>query len=493
MPFSYFNKKRTVEIYFILYLAALMLLIPDMKEKNDLSNSNTISDNTLFKIFPEKTVLNTRISFDSTGFKVLNSDSVNLIYYSGNVKDIEFDFQIENKLLNQVLNINSESNIRNYFKYRDVPELKAVYFIWKPPVIDKRSYVYNVKVSANAILEIIDPTTKNISFRKYNSKTQFSLVVSYFDNQTGMPYFASKIDSVPFMQSGQASNEIFNNTGEIFFDFENKKVNSLISEEWTNKINIWGINLNNELGSKPELRITNFPENNSGTAYIKQITNNSIVVSGRTPQYGNSKVNIKFTRKSDKSIIQDEFVVYPIPLIEPSYPSIAYPLQSYRIDPNFPEINDKNYMIKISLENKTIYNSYSNNSFNFIPEENQIGKTLYLERFINGSLYGKSYPIYIKQYPPPQIVRIQNIGSKKTRIIVNCFGYVDNNENFIKTVDINGNAIWNEILGQSSFNRSNLMLTQVFEIRAKNENQPFEYKIRVQDQRGNWSSTVNYP
>jgi hypothetical protein len=470
-----------------------MLLIPDLKEKDNNNGPNSTSDNSLFKIFPEKTVLNTRISLDSIGYNILASDSINLIYYSGNVKDIEFDFQIENKVLNQVININSESNIWNYFKYRNVPELRAVYFIWKPPIIDRRSYVYNVKVSASAVVDIFDKSLKKNVLRKFNSKTQFSLVVSYFDKQTGLPFLASQKDTNTSTNFSTIPTGGTINTGEIFFDFESKKINALTTEEWTNKINLWGINLNSELASKPELKVMNSPDNNLGTAYVKQISNNSIILAGRPPHFGNSRIKIKLVRKSDKSSSEDEFLVYPIPLLEPSFPSIVYPQQNYKIEPNLPEINEKSFLVRIQADNKILYSSTNTNSFSFSADDNQIGKTLYLERFINGVQYGKSYPINVKQFPAPQIVRIQNIGSKKTRIIINSFGFVDGSENFIKNIDIIGNAVYSEIIGQSSFNRSNLMFTQVYEVKAKIDGAPFEFKIKAQDQRGNWSTTESYP
>jgi hypothetical protein len=470
-----------------------MLLIPDLKDKNSSSLEDKATDNSLFKIFPEKSVLNTRISLDSLGYNVIVTDSVNLIYYSGNVKSINFDFQIENKALNQVLNISSGSNIKNYFRFKEVPELKAMYFFWEPPIIDKRNYVYNVKVFANALVEIFDINTGRNIQKKLTSSTQFSLVVSYFDNQTGMPYLASQRDTVimPSALQGNQNNLISN--GEIFFDFANKRVNSLITEEWSNKFNIWGINLNNDLGSKPEIKVINFPENNQGSAYIKQITNNSITLAGNTPNFGTSRVIIKFVRKSDKSTVEDEFVVYPIPVIEPSFPSLMFPKQVYRIEPNLPELNNKNFLVKVFTENKILYSAINSNSFNFTPDENLVGKTLYFERYINGALYGKTYSMAVKQYPAPQIARIQNVGTKKVRITVNTFGFVEGNDNYVKDIELQGNGTYSEIIGQSFFNKSNFMFTQIYEIKAKNESIPFEFKIRVQDQRGNWSNFETYP
>jgi len=159
-----------------------------------------------------------------------------------------------------------------------------------------------------------------------------------------------------------------------------------------------GNELNNDLGSKPEIKIINSPESNNGSAYIKSTNNNTLILAGKTPQYGNSRVKIKLIRKSDKSSIENEFVIYPIPLLEPNFPSIMYPQQVYKFDPNLPEISNKNFLLKIISDNKVLFSSYNSNSFNFVVDENLIGKTIYFERYIDGNLYGKSYPIQIKQY-----------------------------------------------------------------------------------------------
>ncbi len=170
-----------------------MLLIPDLQDKNKSSSADSSIDNSLFRIFPDKTVLNTRISLDSLGMQSVSSDSINTIYYFGNVKKIDFDFQVENKALNQSIRINPESIIWNFFRFREAPDLRAVLFSWKPPILDNKNYVYNVIVTAKADIEVFDKAKKKNILRKFNSTTQFSLVVNYYDNQTGLLISSLKI------------------------------------------------------------------------------------------------------------------------------------------------------------------------------------------------------------------------------------------------------------------------------------------------------------
>lgn len=488
------NKRRPVEIYFILYLAALMLLIPDLKDTKKSTSNEISSNNNLFTIYAEKSILITRISIEENGYRLISADSVNFIYYNGNVNNIDFNFQIENKSLNQVLNINSSNNLYDFFKYKEIPELKAASFQWNPPLLDGRNYIYTVKVNAVATVNVKSDNSGIPTPQKLNASTQFMLVVAYYDSRTGLPFIATKQDSTQIKSiDSNLFTSLFKNTGEIFFDFENKIVNALTTDEWTNQVNFFGINLTNELMSKPEISVINSPENNQGSAYIKQISNNAIILGGKTPLFGKTKVKIKLTRKIDRNSVEDEFIVQPIPIQEPTVPSVIFPLQNYKIDPSFPEVPKKNFYTKISLDNRIILQSYSSDILNLIVDESYIGKTLFFERFINGKNYSKAYSIQVKAYPQPQIVRIQDVGTNKVKLIVNSYGVVNGRDNLVKNVQIDGNGIFTELVGQASTNKQSFIYTQVYEIKPRDDSKPFEFKIRVQDQRGEWSNYEKYP
>lgn len=482
------SRRKPIEIYFILYLAALMLLIPDLKQKDKSSQSDSVVSENIFRIFPEKNILTTRISFDSLGKSVIQTDSVNYIYYSGDVKNVTYEFQVINKQLNQYITINSKDNSFNFFRYYQLPELKAVIFVWQPPIIDRRNYVLDVKVMA-----IGTRINKDNSETQVKSTTQFSLVVSYIDNQTGLPFTIVSSDSAG---SGRRDTVYQQNSfgySELFIDFQYRKVRSLINDDWENKVIIYGVNLLNDLKRKPEIWINNKPENNNGSVFIKQITNNSITLGGKTPQFGSSRVKIKLTRRTDGNSIEDEFTLEPLPITQPIFSSVIYPNQQYTINPNFPDLENKTYSVRVFSENRTIYSSNSNNSFFLTVDDGLINKSVFLERTINGNLYGQTYQIQVKSYPIPNITKIQSIGTNRVRVIVNSFGIYSGKENYIKSVEIDGNGVYKELVGQTVTNRKDLTYTQVYEIIPHIDNKPFEFKLRVQDNRGAWSNWEKYP
>lgn len=482
------SRRKPIEIYFILYLAALMLLIPDLKHKDKTIKSEGEFLENDFRIYPEKNILTTKISFDSTGNPIIQSDSVNYIYYSGNVDNVSFEFQVVNKQLNQYITISSNDNSFNFFRYYQLPEIKAAIFVWRPPIIDRRNYVLDVKV--NAIANLKDQ--KNGTINAIKSSTQFSLVVSYVDNQTGLPFAIASLDSLGNGRKDTVFQQNLFGSSELLVDFQNRKLENLIIDEWENKVFVYGVNLLNDLKGKPEVWIINKPENNGGSVYIKQITANTITLGGKTPQFGNCRVRIRLSRRSDGSKIEDEFILEPLPISEPVFSQVMYPNQQYVINPNFPNIN-KNFAVRLFTENRTLYSANSNSSFTITLDDGLINKSIYLERYINGNLYGRTYQISVKPYPIPIITKVQSIGTDKVRVVVNSFGIFGGKDNYIKSVDLEGNGVYKELVGQTITNRKELTYTQVYEISPQNDNKPFEFKIRFQDNRGAWSNWEKYP
>lgn len=490
------NYKKNVEIYFILYLAALMLLIPDLKEHNDTAKeSNTMVDEELFRIYPEKNILLARLYIDSNGVNYISIDSTNIIFYSGNVQQIDFDFQIQNKELNQTLVLNDSTNYTNFFKFYENKDLNLAYFYWKPPILDRRNYVYNVKVSASALLKVPAPKSNDFELKKLKASTYFDLVVNYYDPTTGLPSIAVNQDTVRIASID--SNFLYafrSNTQDLFVNFEKDQVTGLAGENWQNTAFIFGLDLARDLGKKPDIKIINSPSNNNGTVSIQKIQGNNIILQGKMPQFGTSKVKIKLNRKYDNSTIEDEFSLRPIEIKDPEFVNIVYPFRTYSIKPNFPELLDHTCTSRLRTnDGQVIQNSSGGNLLSFSVDNSFVGKTLVFERYIDNKIYGKVYQIQVKDYPPPQIAQLQLVATNKLKILANTFGIVNNRENSIKNIEIIGNAKYNELVGQTITNPSNLVFTQVYEIVPINHQEEFSFKIRVQDQRGVWSEFVEFP
>ena len=97
------RKRRLVEIYFILYLSALLFLLPDGK-KDDVDSIGTGIQiyQPSFNLIPEKNTLICRVVLDSAGPRIMYLDSVNTIFYTGDVEDVNFEFTVEDQTINSL-------------------------------------------------------------------------------------------------------------------------------------------------------------------------------------------------------------------------------------------------------------------------------------------------------------------------------------------------------------------------------------------------------
>ena len=81
------KRRRMIEIYFVLYIAALVMLLPSKNSSNQHLKNDILDEifRQSFTLLPEKTVLNCRIFTDSTGSHILAFDSSNVIVCTVNV------------------------------------------------------------------------------------------------------------------------------------------------------------------------------------------------------------------------------------------------------------------------------------------------------------------------------------------------------------------------------------------------------------------------
>ncbi len=95
-----YKKRRNVEIYFVLYLAALILLIPG-KESDKTAQTDEFGSPLYqldFNLKAEKSTLNYVFFVDSLGIHLENADSVNYIFHTGDVEDVRYEFIVEDLL-----------------------------------------------------------------------------------------------------------------------------------------------------------------------------------------------------------------------------------------------------------------------------------------------------------------------------------------------------------------------------------------------------------
>lgn len=476
------RKKRIVEIYFVLYLAALVLIIPDFNNKPTKIGSDVFE--LPFSIKPEKTAMFCKLSLDSNGIEIINIDSINTIYHTGNVSEINYEFIIEDQILKQKVKLDyRDENINKYFRIRENKEQQTAEFAWNPPIHDKENKTYNVQVIATAKLN--DDLN---SGRIIKSKTQFTLVVNYYDKNSGKPInpINGSISNLNIPITGITEAPVNVNLGDFSLSPKNDAIRTIAYEEWQNEVFILGsFNLQTDLLKNPVIKIHNNPDNNGGSAYIANYFSNGILIKGKAPAFGNSKVQLTLVRKYDKKEESVFFNVIPQAVGTAEYPKEMYPGITYTFNPNLPFASGQ--------ETKAILRDVNNNiraqnsqggEFNFSPIISDTGKIFTFERYVNNNLFGQKYKIQVKNYPSPEIKRLQTVSGQELILQAASFGYYNGRENLIQRLEIIGNAKAFEQNGNYKPDSKNQVWLHTYKIVPKDASKPFEFSVRAIDRRG---------
>jgi hypothetical protein len=496
----YNRKKRVIEIYFVLYLAALILLIPQSKKEEE-ENGKILADNRIFQLpfnlKAEKNALNTLLTFDSTGMKIVSADTVNTIYFTGNVKNVKFEFEIEDQSINRKINLMDEkSGNTRYFRVSEDLENQNAKFMWHPVMNELKNNTYVVNVEATAVSN--DPETLG-TVVKDNIRFILNYQVVYdFEGAAVALEMAgvneNRIDTVVISAEGDSRtlfspNVILTPTDDI--------VRSIAYTKWRNEIFVFGLDLNSDLRRQPIIEISHLPDkSNKGTAKIVGFTNNTIVVEGDTPEFGSIKVKLNIIRHADGKELSREFRVIAELLDDPIYSEIMYPDVKFTIEPNLPMLSNRENVTKLmNSEGKAVYVSENNMPFTFTPTTADIDKEYTIERYVNDKIIGKKFKISVKDFPEPEIQRIARFEKNKVRVFTNSYGLYQGSENYIKSIEITeGNAVAREIIGAQNISKDKQIITkQVFEIVPRDDSKPFSFKIRAIAQNNKKSKIVSYP
>ena len=493
-----YKKRKIIEIYFILYLAALILLIPG-KESDKSPNTDEFGSPMFqldFIVKAEKSTLNFLITTDSSGLKLVNADSINTIFYTGSVEDVKYEFIVEDLLQRNKLVLTSDANnSTKFFKVINNDNEQSASFYWYPSLSDLRNRSYLVNVIATAI----GKTGKNKG-NELKSTTQFSLNVTFSNQKQDFALLQS--DTMPIIVN-PANNQTINNnqmimqTGNIIMLPQQDLIKTIAYGRWQNIINISGLNPKTDLLRQPNLSVVKTAdEDRAGTAYIKGYSEDWIAIEGIAPSFGSMKVKLQVTRKFDAQEKSIEFSVENQRLGEPKFANVMYPGINYKIEPNLPLLTlQSTKAVLRTIDGKNIlYSSNEGMPFWFSPSINDTGKVLELLRFIDNNQIGQKYTIKVSGYPIPAINRVAEVEKNKLRIFTTSYGTYNNDENIISRIEIiEGNIKVREIIGLKSTDNSKNQHQQVFEIVSGMAGSSLNFKIRAVALNGAKSQIFNYP
>jgi hypothetical protein len=492
------RKKRIVEVYFILYLAALVLIIPgkDNGHKgHEVDKPRQRFFQLPFSLKPEKNSLNAIVKLDSIGMTILSMDSVNTIFYTGHVKDIKFDVTIEDRNTRQVLTLDKRNEVEtDFFRYSGDQTTQSLKFYWDPPLYDRKSKTYIVKVKAQAVStdsESLGLIVEDI--------VQFSLNLNYItDFNTNLLIASDAIDTNTLSDNGnelvESRTALLSGTN-LFLSPREEIIKSIAYSQWENEITIFGLDPKFDLRRQPEIKITRQPDNRiGGSAKVTGFTESGIVIKGETPGFGVMTVSVSLIRHADGKEVIREFKVQPQLMEEPRFEQVLYPDMKYTFEPRLPVLSgQKVYSALKSSDGKIYASSETGGIFTYTPTMSDTGKVLYFERFVDNNLIGQKHTVRVSMFPQPEIVRIAEIDKNTFRIFTNSYGTFKGRENYISRIEIiQGSVKVREIIGAQKNEEGTFTYKQVFEITPTGKSTDVSFKVQAVSVNGQKSDVMSH-
>lgn len=491
------KNRRSIEIYFILYLAAIIFLLPDGKTTPpDVDANQQGHIDFPFSLKPDKYNLRCKMTIDSSGPKIVYIDSVNTINCIGDVSNVEYEFFVEDESVKGSYRLSSDiKSTSKYFRIIEDAQNNAAKFIWSPSLEIKSNKTYRIKVKAN-----VKPLNKSLATNLDNDfsepaiilETDFFLNIIFDDASSRVQ--PADIAIANNGDSGFSANPIFQTQpivmlGDFSFGFNDDDINAYASESWQNALIANNINLLKDLKGRPLIETSLDVARSGGTCKIHDIKANSIILTGRTPAAGKMTVKVTLIRRSDNTEKTEYFTVRPLIIDPPVFSQNMYPGVEYWIDPKLSnETRNPRAVLKDGV--KILYQN-SGRKFPFKPEMTDRNKILILERYIDGKLIEEFNRIKILDYENPIIKEFNPDGKGKVLVVVHSHGIVEGRRNEIDEFDISGNAKYRDLRGNRR-SIGELTTMQIFEFTPKNPGRPFSFKIRAVDKLGKKSKLSSY-
>jgi hypothetical protein len=488
------RKRRIIEIYFILYLAALVFILPESSFKPGGKNGEEIIGDfqSGFSLIPEKSALVCNVVVEPKGYRITKIDSTNVIFYTGDFEEIQFEFTIEDQTTNRSVVLRPDKNYSaKYFRVVEVPEKKAAIFYWHPEYLENFNTTYLVKVVATAKSKKTFGAQYPERFT-YTARTQFTLLIVMMNALTGEQTIAQggpQQQNFPFNVLDQTQQIPTGfGVGKIAIAATTPTVSQLAYQQWVNTVNATNVNLASD--AKVNLIARPEPTNNGGTAQITEIKPDYVVIRGKTPAYGKLVVDLVVTRKFDGQEARTTFTVVPQQIEKPVFKEYIYPGQTDTIDPRLPLVSGE---LKAVLKdgNRVRASSFGGSPIIFTPELSDTGKQLTLERYIDNNLLGQVYTIYVLSFPLPKIVEVINSGNRVVEVVTQAFGEFNRERNEIVKLELEGNVSerYIDLRGKlQDFSGTPPYRKQYFQLKPSQPNKPFVFTVVAVDKYGRKSN-----
>jgi len=476
------KKKRGFnEIYFVLYLTAIVLLIPKKDTDDKINFGEEFSGNKNSQVFikSEKSSLNLRLRASSEGIEIVSQDSSNIIFPVGNAYRVDYHFSLVSG--SRKIQID-EFDSNSMFIVEKIENSNNVKFTWLPNKKQLSTSNYSIIAEANIFLD----SAKKV---KTYSRTEFSLNIYFLDEQP--PSFTRTIIS---QENDQETNpkintQIINNQNLLDIYPENNSLKSLAYSSWQNKINLIGIKNLSEINQNIQIKSSSDDSQVKESVKIKERTNKYLIVEGTTPGYGKLDIEIIIKSKNNLNQVSTAFSVTPIAIGNPVLERVMYPEKSYLIDPKLPISSSKKMFSRIVKGSQILYETNNSAKFRFAPTLSDTGSTIYFERIIGSETLPNRISIKVKNYPNPEIISIRE---KEDDLLVTTksYGVYGSAKNLVLEISSDKKLNFRDLTGQTQKIEGGIL--QVFAVKKSSLSDISEIEFTAVDSRGFKSKSTVY-
>jgi hypothetical protein len=510
------SRRKVIEIYFVLYLAALVLLLPGKKETAGTAASQALTAllQQSFSIVPEKSSLMCRLITDSSGGRVLECDTSNAIVITGNIQDLRLECTVEDQLLRKTVSLENQG-AQQRFKLRYDSIKQMAFFSWQPPLAllagnaRSRSFIVQLTAYAKPRIGQDNPELKKMldaAGAQLRSEARFS--ISILNDGAGsdqsaqpprivyMPAETTYSRITMIQQQMQPVPQGNNQRNLPNTDFTLQPLNSLIRavalQSWNNKILLTGINSTADFQRMPSIRIERSSGDNTGSAEIAELRAGEIILKGNAPATGSMKILISAQRQGDQREVQAEFIVQPQPLAQPVFPRIMYPGIRYKFIPNLPAISNAEIKAVLRSQRGEVISSPQGAPFDYMPDYADTGVVFQFERQLQGRAIGQVYTVKVENFPAPEILDDIQTAPGIIRVRTRSYGMHNGRDNRVILEITEGNSQNaqkpRELYGNFQADRAGLVFIQMFEVKARDPDKSLSIQVKAVDQRGKSSA-----
>lgn len=476
------KRRKSVEIYFVLYLVALVLLMPDRKEISADAAGDAAAASRI-ELFPEKIRLECSIERDTLGpVTIRSADSINIIRYSPALNSMRVRATIEDVSNGQILVIDDSLSQQSAFAAVNVaPERGIITFRWSPLLASMSSKTFRVTLDVRGI-----PASDAGEQAPAVGQTQF--VLTTIVNNQAPPQvlvLGGRTDTLVLRDTSrvQFGEQL---SSEFWIEPARTMIVSAAGKEWSNRITIGGADPARDLQALPVVRVIS----GAPVEIMRYLEQRTLIIKGKAPANGNSVIEVVATRTDGKQARQS-FTVQTVTTAIPRIPETVYPGVEIIVDPLLPTVESARAVIRDGARE---ISATSTGVLRVRPAAADTGKVFVFERSIDGQI-DITANIYVRSYPPPIVREVRRGSDANVKTVTVQFYSADRTSNRPSLKVIDGNVAGirklSGYLRPADNQKPPVTWIEVFEVTRKDAGKPFTFRVQATDERGRSSGVFS--